>query len=456
MSNVHLSSASALERLAARRTFPLHARTGVCRNLFGPVDHDELSRELKSKLREIREEGQRRWGYDFQAETPLAGSGRLQWEEVDGESVPAFYRETLQVGRCRFPVPTVRSTPPPGDGEASVEPDPRDPRQELGLASTPSSPLSPQDNAAALEGATSAGEGRLSQEDKAGQRRSYSGITIKPVPCVAAALKRASSTGVAHITGKAGGQAGRRPSALALRLRLRRREKLHQSYPPAFNYFRPRDPNLSPLWAAHLLRGSSSTPLPPHTPPLCVLWRAPRRRPKALALFKIPHRSLGLGWAGLENAYAAHRALRASPSSAASFATSTNPLLGCNARRWRTGGAKSPGESTAVGRAQQGGVPWTRSDFVSLGFSRPNDGPWPWPWPVRLFQRKSFAFCGAPAPPEPRTNFSFPSFGFLNPLLDFFAKRKRVVDRVAGDHSSPLATSVTAVPNEQTPRKRLR
>ncbi|XP_032086213.1 cyclin-dependent kinase inhibitor 1C [Thamnophis elegans] len=199
MSNVHLSSASALERLAARRTFPLHARTGVCRNLFGPVDHDELNRELKSKLREICEEGQKRWGYDFQTETPLAGSGRLQWEEVDGESVPAFYRETLQVGRCRFPALMVRSTAPPGGEEASLEPDPRDPHQELGLSSTPS-PLSPHDNTAALEGTTSAGEERLSQEDKADQRHSYSGIIIKPIPCVAAALKRASSTGVAHIT----------------------------------------------------------------------------------------------------------------------------------------------------------------------------------------------------------------------------------------------------------------
>uniref|UniRef100_A0A8C6XHW6 Cyclin-dependent kinase inhibitor 1C n=1 Tax=Naja naja TaxID=35670 RepID=A0A8C6XHW6_NAJNA len=179
--------------------FPLACSHWVCRNLFGPVDHDELNRELKSKLREICEEGQRRWGYDFQTETPLAGSGRLQWEEVDGESVPAFYRETLQVGRCRFPVLTVRSTPPPGDGEASLEPDPRDPHQELGLSSTPS-PLSPQDNTAALEGTTSAGEERLSQEDKADQRHSYSGIIIKPVPCVAAALKRASSTGVTHIT----------------------------------------------------------------------------------------------------------------------------------------------------------------------------------------------------------------------------------------------------------------
>ncbi|XP_062973241.1 cyclin-dependent kinase inhibitor 1C [Elgaria multicarinata webbii] len=205
MSNVHLSSASALERLAARRTFPLHARTGVCRNLFGPVDHDELNRELKGKLREICEDGQRRWDYNFQTETPLAGSGRLQWEEVEGDSVPAFYRETLQVGRCRFPVLVIRAkppSPPPGSAEAPPQTEPRDsPQQETGLSSSSPSPLSPQGKTATLESTMSAaGEERLNQENRADPLNNYSGITIKPVPCAAAALKRASSASVAHIT----------------------------------------------------------------------------------------------------------------------------------------------------------------------------------------------------------------------------------------------------------------
>ncbi|XP_061466152.1 cyclin-dependent kinase inhibitor 1C [Rhineura floridana] len=195
MSNVHLSTASALERLAARRTFPLHARTGVCRNLFGPVDHDELNRELKSKLREICEDGQKRWDYNFQTETPLAGPGRLQWEEMEGDSVPAFYRETLQVGRCRFPVLVIRSKPPPGSAEVPPETDP----QETGVSSTPSS-LSPQGKTAALENTMSTGEARLNQENRADQLNNYSGIIIKPVPCAAAALKRVSSASVGHIT----------------------------------------------------------------------------------------------------------------------------------------------------------------------------------------------------------------------------------------------------------------
>lgn len=211
MSNVHLSSASALERLAARRTFPLHARTGVCRNLFGPVDHDELNRELKSKLREICEDSQRRWEYNFQSESPSDGPpGRLRWEEVEGDSVPAFYRETLQVGRCRFPVLVIRAKAPPGSSELPVAPDdPRDSPQEMGAAASPPPPslLSPPlAKTAALEKSTTMSEsdGRLNQENRGGRQlhnNNYSGIIIKPV-----ALKRASSNSVTHITGKKGGR----------------------------------------------------------------------------------------------------------------------------------------------------------------------------------------------------------------------------------------------------------
>ncbi|XP_029438537.1 cyclin-dependent kinase inhibitor 1C-like [Rhinatrema bivittatum] len=85
--------------LPPRRPFPLH----LCRNLFGPVDHEELRRELKSKLREMSEADRERWDYDFEADAPLAG-GRLRWEAVPEEAVPAFYRESPQVGRKRVPV----------------------------------------------------------------------------------------------------------------------------------------------------------------------------------------------------------------------------------------------------------------------------------------------------------------------------------------------------------------
>ncbi|KAB1251468.1 Cyclin-dependent kinase inhibitor 1C [Camelus dromedarius] len=120
MSDVYLRSTLAMERLVARRTFPVFARTSACRSLFGPVDHEELSRELQMRLAELSAEDQRRWDYNFQQDVPLRGPGRLQWTEVDSDSVPAFYRETVQVGRCRLLVaPRPRpdgavNCPPPG------------------------------------------------------------------------------------------------------------------------------------------------------------------------------------------------------------------------------------------------------------------------------------------------------------------------------------------------------
>ncbi|XP_026221854.1 cyclin-dependent kinase inhibitor 1C-like [Anabas testudineus] len=100
MSNVQLSC-SALERLVARRTFPLHRRTSVCRNLFGPVDHEELNREMKVKMREISERDQQRWNFNFEANTPLVGD--YEWEEVPVDKTPVFYQDSVQNGRTRVP-----------------------------------------------------------------------------------------------------------------------------------------------------------------------------------------------------------------------------------------------------------------------------------------------------------------------------------------------------------------
>ncbi|XP_029379278.1 cyclin-dependent kinase inhibitor 1C [Echeneis naucrates] len=108
MSNVQLSN-SALERLVARRTFPLHKRTSVCRNLFGPVDHDEVSQEMKAKMREISERDQQRWNFDFETNTPLDGD--YKWEEVSVDKTPAFYQDSVQDGRTRVPATPVKQKP---------------------------------------------------------------------------------------------------------------------------------------------------------------------------------------------------------------------------------------------------------------------------------------------------------------------------------------------------------
>lgn len=102
MSKVEFSSSSVLGTLASSRTFPLvhrdtPPRSRVCRSLFGPVDHEELNREMKAKLREIAERDQRRWNFNFSTGVPLLG--QYEWEETPGETSPAFYQECVRVGR---------------------------------------------------------------------------------------------------------------------------------------------------------------------------------------------------------------------------------------------------------------------------------------------------------------------------------------------------------------------
>ncbi|XP_062451272.1 cyclin-dependent kinase inhibitor 1 [Rhea pennata] len=52
----------------------------VCRNLFGPVDHDQLQNDFQDLLRRQLEEAQHRWNFDFETDTPL--EGRFKWERV--------------------------------------------------------------------------------------------------------------------------------------------------------------------------------------------------------------------------------------------------------------------------------------------------------------------------------------------------------------------------------------
>ncbi|XP_053741881.1 cyclin-dependent kinase inhibitor 1C-like [Synchiropus splendidus] len=114
MSNVQLSSA-AMERLVARRTFPLHKRTGACRSLFGPVDHDELNREMKAKLREISERDQQRWNFNFEANAPLDGD--YQWEELPLDTTPGFYQDK----RSSVPPTPVKQRPSADSAAEALE-----------------------------------------------------------------------------------------------------------------------------------------------------------------------------------------------------------------------------------------------------------------------------------------------------------------------------------------------
>lgn len=64
------------------------------RNLFGPVDRDQLRVEYQAALRKDLEEASTRWGFDFIADKPMKNSD-FQWEVVPGTKVPLVYRSCM-------------------------------------------------------------------------------------------------------------------------------------------------------------------------------------------------------------------------------------------------------------------------------------------------------------------------------------------------------------------------
>ncbi|XP_071756936.1 cyclin-dependent kinase inhibitor 1C-like [Centroberyx gerrardi] len=178
MSNVQLSS-SALERLVARRTFPLHRRTGVCRNLFGPVDHDELNREMKVKLREISERDQQRWNFNFEGNTPLDGD--YKWEESPVDTTPVFYQDSVQVGRTRVVVTPVKAKP----------------SSDSGLPETPL--VDVLDRLAAPESSSTPCPVEVNQENRTDKLNSGK-TTGRQVPCVRRKRTATTDINTTHIT----------------------------------------------------------------------------------------------------------------------------------------------------------------------------------------------------------------------------------------------------------------
>lgn len=104
MSNVRVSNASpSLERMDARQAE--YPKPSACRNLFGPVNHEELTRDLERHCRDMEEASQRKWNFDFQNHRPL--EGRYEWEEVQEDSLPEFYCRPPRPpkGACKVPGP---------------------------------------------------------------------------------------------------------------------------------------------------------------------------------------------------------------------------------------------------------------------------------------------------------------------------------------------------------------
>nr|XP_021390998.1 cyclin-dependent kinase inhibitor 1 [Lonchura striata domestica] len=52
----------------------------ACRNLFGPVDHEQLQQDFEDNIKQQLEEAQQRWNFNFETETPLEGP--FKWERI--------------------------------------------------------------------------------------------------------------------------------------------------------------------------------------------------------------------------------------------------------------------------------------------------------------------------------------------------------------------------------------
>lgn len=64
------------------------------RNLFGPVDREQLQAEYQAALRKDLDEASKRWGFDFISDKPLESSD-FQWEGIPGTKVPLLYRSCM-------------------------------------------------------------------------------------------------------------------------------------------------------------------------------------------------------------------------------------------------------------------------------------------------------------------------------------------------------------------------
>ncbi|NWQ91084.1 CDN1A inhibitor, partial [Burhinus bistriatus] len=85
------------EKMERRPGKTTHAR----RNLFGPVDHEQLHQDFQHMLRNSVEVAQQKWNFDFLRDMPA--EGLLQWEELEGHEVPAVYHSCV-VGDAQRPL----------------------------------------------------------------------------------------------------------------------------------------------------------------------------------------------------------------------------------------------------------------------------------------------------------------------------------------------------------------
>lgn len=135
---------------------PLGGNRRTRRNLFGPVDRDQLQVEYRAALRKDLDEASRRWGFDFKSDTPLEGS-EFKWEGIPETRVPLLYRScVLAVGQTEG----LRLT-----GAAALTKTARVEKENI--------PQTPEKWPVELEGLERTPE----KDDKAGEKRKQTNIT---------------------------------------------------------------------------------------------------------------------------------------------------------------------------------------------------------------------------------------------------------------------------------------
>uniref|UniRef100_A0A4W5P036 Cyclin-dependent kinase inhibitor 1D n=1 Tax=Hucho hucho TaxID=62062 RepID=A0A4W5P036_9TELE len=90
-----LSSDGALLVCGSMEELKQRAQGPVRRNLFGPVDHEQLQQDFQRHLCMSVESANKRWDFDFNTGRPATNGASVEWEEMKCQDVPAFYHSCV-------------------------------------------------------------------------------------------------------------------------------------------------------------------------------------------------------------------------------------------------------------------------------------------------------------------------------------------------------------------------
>ena len=81
--------------MESQQYFELGISRSCCRNLFGPIDHEQLRAELDSELKRIADEKKRRWNFDFLKAEPLDGD--FLWQRIGDDRLSVGFSTNEEV-----------------------------------------------------------------------------------------------------------------------------------------------------------------------------------------------------------------------------------------------------------------------------------------------------------------------------------------------------------------------